>query len=82
VAQHKAKNLRNLALQASDEHAKTADRMAQCKETSINIHKELKEAEATLEALAAGTVDASMKPQATALYEALHTKTDRSQHRS
>jgi hypothetical protein len=74
VAQHKAKNLRNLALQASDEHAKTADMLAQCKETSINIHKELKEAEATLEAITAGTVDASMKPQACILYEALHKK--------
>jgi hypothetical protein len=64
----------SLALQAADEHAKTSDMLAQCKETSSNIHKELKEAEATLEAITAGTIDASMKQQATVLYEALHRK--------
>jgi hypothetical protein len=53
---------------------KIADMLAQCKETSINIHKEFKEAEATLEAITACTVDASMKPQASVLYEALHRK--------
>jgi hypothetical protein len=56
VAQHKAKNLMSLALKAADEHAKTSDMLAQCKETSNNIHKELKEAEATLEAITTGTI--------------------------
>jgi hypothetical protein len=74
VAQHKAKHLMSLAIKAADEHANTSDTLAQCKETSKNILKELKEAEATLEAITTGTIDASMKQQATVLYETLHRK--------